>query len=429
MGKIGLMILSNPSRETGDSLRSSKESAVARKESAERLFEMNQKEIERLREEIEEKKSNIMRRLLEFRKIREMEARLGFVRKVGESHEKDAERMGKLIEYYDGLIVEEERFDALVGETYEGDDALDERKWQEMLEEEEKRNVANLAKEHGAFFVHDFITSDNRPSNVNHVVETDKLSMDEQVDIMVGLAPSISASTIHPETRERMFNDEFSKRGSGFGCFISGGRVQAGRPLDMGSVAVSLRERVAYRDDVHSTKNISDAISKTFDDAEGPRYRDENTSYNEFIIQNPEIAGVYFKWEAGNGMQGALEDNAVISLQNGSGVRYDGWWDSIGELQKKNLPIFVLDRSNNTTRLVYDIDGESRTFKVTLPFDPAMMVSLPGIYKQHTDKEERRKAVMRVFDKVSGVLTDEEKTFKPDGSEDRQTASPYRLYE
>lgn len=185
--------LSNLSRETVDSLRSSKESAVARKESSERLFEMNRKEIERLREEIEEKKSNIIRRLLEFRKIREMEKQLGFQREVGERHEKDASEMRKLIGQYDGLIAERERYDALVEEAYAENDAFDQQKKEAVLEEERKRDVANLAKEHGAFFVHDFITSDNRPSNVNHVVETDKLSMDEQVDIMMGLAPSISA--------------------------------------------------------------------------------------------------------------------------------------------------------------------------------------------------------------------------------------------
>lgn len=400
---------SSPPQETIDELNSWRDSAVGRKESAERLFQQALDQIDRLREEMEEKKNGILRRILEFKRIREIRAEMGFQQRGADRHAKEKEEMELLITHVDTLIEDRKRFDTIVDEAFADNEAFDRDEQEKALEEERKRDVTELAKEHGAYFTHDFITSENKPSNVNHAVETDRLTLDEQADIVIALAPSIAVSTIHPGTRERMFNDEFSKRGSGFGCFLSGGRVQAGRPLDMGSVGVSLRERVVNRDDVQSTKNISDAISKTFDDVEGPRYRDENTSYNELIVQDSEVAGIYFKWEVGNGMQGELADNAEISLQNGNGVRYDSWWDTIATFESGSAPLFVLDRGNNTARLVYDIDFDRRTFKVTPVIAPDAMVSMPGIYRRHTDEGERRKAVMRVFDKVSGALSDEEK--------------------
>ncbi len=417
-----------PPKETVDDLRNMKEFAQSRKDSSEQLFEMKQKEVERLREEIEGKKEGIIQRILEFKKIREMERQIGFQREVGERHEKDASEIQKLIGQYDGLIAERERYDALVEEAYAENDAFDERGKETVLEEERKRDIANLAKEHGVFFAHDYVVGDGMPSANNNAINTRGMDLWDLLDTDLALAPPIAVSSLHPGTREGLFKDKGSPRGSGFGCFISNGRVTAADKSDMGSVAISRYERVVHSAEAKKADSIDRAIRKAdFDGKSG--YNEKSTSYNELVIQNPEIAGVYFKWEEGNGNQSALTDNAEISLQNGNGRGYDGWWKIIEDLKKRNLPVFVLDRLNNTTRLAHDIDTEKRTFKVTPVFTPEMMVSLPGIYKQHTDKEERRKAVMRIFDKVSGVLTDEEKTFGPDGSERDMTTSPYRLHQ
>ncbi len=419
--------LLKPPKETIDDLRSMKEFAQSRKESSERLFEMKQKEIERLREEIEGKKEGIIQRIFEFKKIREMERQLGFQREVGERHEKDASEIQKLIGQYDGLIAEREHYDALVEEAYAENDAFDERGKEAVLEEERKRDIANLAKEHGVFFAHDYVVGDGMPSANNKAINTRGMDLLDLLDTDLALAPPIAVSSLHPGTREGLFHDGSGKRSGGFGCFVSAGRVTAAGRGDIGSVAISRYERVVFGEELKKADNIDEAIKK--DDFDGKSGYEESTSYNELVVQNPEIAGVYIRWEEGDGNQSALADNAEITLQNGNGRGYDEWWETIGGLKMRNIPFFILDRSNNTTRLAHDIDMEKRTFKVTPVFTPEMMVSMPGIYKQHTDKEERRKAVMRIFDKVSGVLTEEEKTFEPDGSERDMTTSPYRLYE
>lgn len=181
---------------------------------------------------------------------------------------------------------------------------------------------------------------------------------------------------------------------------------------DIGSVAVGLRDRRVSTNDA-SLDSIENAITGRGDDE----------PYNELIVEQPEIAGVYCRIPSGI----PLTEN--ISLQNGNGVRYDSWWGKLQNVMNRNVPIFVLT-SDNKTHLLYDIDPEKRTFKVAGEVNPEDIVDMPGIYKQHLGKNEKKAAVGRVFDSVSHLLTDKEKTeFVPDSTADNSNESPYQIHQ
>lgn len=149
--------------------------------------------------------------------------------------------------------------------------------------------------------------------------------------------------------------------------------------------------------------------------------RDEG--YNDLVIEKPEVAGIYCKWFD----DVPLSDE--VSLVNTDKAIYDKWWTQMKVAMSKNIPIFVLTPDNHT-KMLYDIDPEKLTFRVAAAeIMPEHMVDLPGIYKQHLGDEERKKAIGRVFDKVSGILTEEQRQkFAPDGSESAPDASAYLLY-
>ena len=206
------------------------------------------------------------------------------------------------------------------------------------------------------------------------------------MDILSRLAPTISASTLDEGSKQRTFG-----KGS-WGAFISGGRVVGGGRSDIGSVSVGLRDRR-----VMSERDVPlEAIEGAIDG------RNRNESYNELIIEQPEVAGVYCKWFKDI----PLTEN--VSLQNGNGVGYDSWWGRMKNVMDRNVPVFVLTQDNQT-HLLYDIDTEKRTFKVAAKISPDDLVGMPGVYKQHTGVDEKRAAVGRVFEHVSYLLTEEEK--------------------
>ena len=100
------------------------------------------------------------------------------------------------------------------------------------------------------------------------------------------------------------------------------------------------------------------------------------------------------------------------SLQNGGGIRYDRWWDRMQQVMDRDIPIFILD-TNNEAHMIYDIDIEKRTFKVSPTINPEEVGEILG--QQHRNADNEKAAVGRVFDSVSHLLTEEEKArFAPE---------------
>ncbi len=229
--------------------------------------------------------------------------------------------------------------------------------------------------------------------------------MEDYLDIALGIEPPLSTSTIHPGTRESLFSRynkvEGQESNSNFGVLLSGGRAQGGHHEDAWSVALNRNER-SMPEEMETLENVEKAISKV-------NTYETDTGYNEIVVQHPEIAGVFFHWLEEDGNKGVLKEGEENILPDGNGIQYGWWWKTVGNFQKRDMPLFVLNQTNNTVREVYDLDFEKRTFKVGPVVEPAELTHLHESQKRHQTPEARKRAVGRVFDHVSGILTDEEK--------------------
>lgn len=387
----------NPLIEAEHAKRSTEVSLAGEQHSVEQYRE----KVENLRSDIEEKKSRILPRILEFRQIRGLEKELRGAERSLSSGEQMVQSRAELLSAYDHILTEQEELGALMEEANKENAQWDERKRGEYLEEEKKRDIGNLSRTHKTYFIHDIIDAEWKPSANNRAIDTKSLDWENQLDILTGLNPTISVSTLDQGSSQRTFGQ------GAWGAFISGGRAIGGGRSDIGSVAVGLRDRRVFGRD-GSLEAIEEAVAG----------RDVNESYNELIVEQPEVAGVYFKLT--DTMPPLSEE---MSFQNGNGVRYDSWWKQMENVMNRNVPMFVLTQDNKA-HLLYDIDTKKRTFKVAAEMSPEDIVSMPGIYKQHLGKDEKKAAVGRVFDNVSHLLADDEKSvFAPDGAENNPIVS------
>lgn len=276
--------------------------------------------------------------------------------------------------------------------------------------------MKTLIDEHKVFFVHDIVDVDWKPSENNKAIDTRELDFEDQLNITLGLDPTLSVSTISPDSKNRTFG-----RGS-WGVVMSGGRIVGGQESDAATVATGLKDR--HLDErFTSTEAIDKAIERPYSGE-----KENSESYNELVLESPEVAGVYFKWrddlpEVSEGVEISLKNDEVSGYGS-----WDNWWNTIQETIKTGAPLFMME-SNNNIRMVYDLDISQRTFKVTPIYTPETLIDMPEIYKQHTDESSKAKAIGRVIDKVGHLLTEEERDkYKSVGEEDDNLSQLYSVY-
>ncbi|MDD2766987.1 MAG: hypothetical protein PHH40_04515 [Candidatus Moranbacteria bacterium] len=366
--------------------RNEKRSTTLEQQSTLEFLEAKGKEIQSLQGEIAQKKDSWIGRLIEFKTIRALEKTLQMVERMKNSAEEDKKRTDELIVAYDYIIAKDQNLTALKAE----EKAMMEMNAQEQLakreQEEQARSVENISKKYSCFFIHDLVDADWKPSENNRAIDTKNLLSADQLDIVLGLDPTISVSTL----REGNSADKTFGKGS-WGVFLSGGKVLGGEPRDMGTSAYGLRERSVSKNS-RSLESIDEAIISP-----------HKASYNELVVEKPEVAGVYIKW--GESMPPLSE---TTSVQNGNGSHYDRWWENLQSMMKRNVPIFILT-PDNRTRLIHHVNFQEKTFEVaTKDMKPEDMVDLPGIYKQHIGEVEKRGAAMRQINAVRHLLSPEE---------------------
>lgn len=347
--------------------------------------------------------------MTEFKQIRDLEVRLKMTERMKNVAEEDKKRTDELIAGYDHIIAKDQDLTSIKAEAR----VVMETSAQERLvakEQDEKlRSVEDITQRHGCFMVHDLVTADWKPSANNNAVDTKKLSLNDQLDIVLGLEPTIATSTLRVGNPQ----DKTFGRGS-WGVFLSGGRTLGGEPQDAGTQAHGLRKRnVGER--FRGVDSIDDAIMSP-----------HKASYNELVVENPKVAGLYIKWS-----DDMPPLSKITSVQNGNGIRYDGWWENMKLVAERNIPIFVLTQDNRT-RMIHGINFQEKTFQVAEgDISPEDMVNLPGIYKQHLGEPEKRAAAMRQINTVKHLLSPTEVTDIESGArvtiEDTKN-NPYALH-
>lgn len=221
-------------------------------------------------------KEALIDRLLSWKRIRSLESDS---EKLHTSMEREYGVLLRSAEFKEGfeqLFEEEERLAALV-----------EEETRSAKEEAAARNVHEQALRHNCFFVHAIVEEDGKPSDNNATIDTKSASFNDQVAIINGVGPTLSASTVGFGTKHLTFNT--TQGGLGSGVFLSAGRILAAAPADIGSRAVGLYERDLLPVGSEKKEAIEEAIAT--------RASGDPDRYNELIIAEPEIAGVYFRFD------------------------------------------------------------------------------------------------------------------------------------
>lgn len=363
-------------------------------------FEKYKEGVERARNDLDTHKSNFIRRILERKRTAELQAELGFREALLQDDERDRERTKELVLGYEKIIAEENEVNSLLEGAYKENAEFDERKQAEFREEESGRDVKNLIQKHNVFFIHDILLmEENRPSGNNNTLDTKSLTYKDQLNIVLGLDPTISVSTISPDSKNKTFAN------GGFSVLFSGGRVVGGESADAGTVAYGLRDR-RISESSRTTEAISGAIDRVYyPGAQADKINSE--SYNELVLEQPEVAGVCFAWPGRETPEFNPEEPLVLQNEKG-GRSYDRFWKILQESVSTGAPIFMRE-DNNNMRHVYDIDFTNRSFKVTPQYKPEMMTDLPGIYQQHLSPDARARAIREVLEKAPQIVPEEEK--------------------
>lgn len=408
-GREGFTDMSTEAQGEKEGTEREREGALAR-------IEERQKRIDELQGEISQKKESWINRLVEFRKIRDLEEKLQMTERMKNLAGEDKKRTDELIAAYDFIIAEGNDLTSIKSEVKTELQARDEERFAAMEQDEKARGIETLAQKHQCFFVHDIVDADWKPSENNRAVDTKGLSWDDQLDILVGLEPTISASSLQEGVR----GDGTFGRGS-WGAFIGEGKVLGGATGDIGTRAYGLYDR-----EVPSNARDLNSIDRAIDRQSRRTGNNQDKSYNELVVERPQVAGIYFKWS--DSFPPLAE---ITSLQNTKSSGYDGWWKRLKSVTEKNVPVFVLTPDNHT-RLIHGIDFEKRTFQLAqVDVRPEDMADLPGIYQQHLGTTEKRTMAMRQINRVRHLISPEKAKGIEEGmvyTKEDMKSNPYALH-
>ncbi len=133
-------------------------------------------------------------------------------------------------------------------------------------------DVKEVIKKYNIFLTHGFAATKTRANTVMLKEATWK----ERLSVLIGLAPEISTSSVRddPETKDKTFYK--------MGVLLNGGVVKNANRHDAGASARGTARMSGYLDPEDIEKEISTAITQK-----------QDGDYNEIIISDPSIAGIY----------------------------------------------------------------------------------------------------------------------------------------
>ncbi len=159
-------------------------------------------------------------------------------------------------------------------------------------------DVGELSKDTGYFFLHGMHTVEQVFDNALNASKDHPPSLAQRVKIVVALQPTISVHT-RPEDFHAKSNEDVMvrKKGLGAGVILNGGEVVAAYPFDAGTVAKGIKERIFPKrpyglnfTELDLTRFPEDVRGKLKDIVRAGK---DMSSWNEFIVANPEVAGIY----------------------------------------------------------------------------------------------------------------------------------------
>ncbi|HHD92156.1 MAG TPA: hypothetical protein ENL06_00850 [Candidatus Portnoybacteria bacterium] len=167
------------------------------------------------------------------------------------------------------LVVSSEELKSLkakLEDHYTKADAIAKEKFESMQKRVEQTTIRD-----NAFIVHTFLLDERLRHNKNSNI-TQRATLEDDIDILLSLEPSISTSSVIPGSKQGLW-------GGRIGVVLGGGDIMGVSQVDNGTVANGIKERNGK---ISSSEEIDEKISD-----KGER------GYNELVVNNPEVFGFF----------------------------------------------------------------------------------------------------------------------------------------
>lgn len=269
----------------------------------------------------------------------------------------------------------------------------------EGLERPPYLDATALMKEKNCYFVHTIqVTKNLDVSENNRAIDTKKLTAADRLDILYAGNPTLSVSSLRPNTQDGTFY-------GGFGVLFSQGEVISANPSDDGTIAKSLTEREIIGGARNSVEDIDRAIDR--------KHGVNGKSYNEIVLKGPEVAGGFMKididgkdkkrisfeeesMDYGAGGGEVVKKYGVLNLANEkNGAVFDTPFSVLLEMKSRG-PVFFLNENNQMLQ-VTRIDEKTR--KLTFSLKPNTPSDIAEVYGEH---KLNRYSKQEMLDRLSG---------------------------
>lgn len=225
------------------------------------------------------------------------------------------------------------------------------------------------------------VTKNLDVSDNNKTFDTKNLTPADRLDILYAGNPTLSASSLRPDTQDGTFY-------GGFGVLFSQGEVVSANPGDDGTIAKSLTEREIIGGARNSVEDIDRAIDR--------KHGGNGKSYNEIVLKSPEVAAGFMKIDGevykkrisfeeervdyGAGGGEVVKKIGVLDLANEKdGATFDIPFSVLLEMESRG-PVYLLDENNQMLRVAH-IDKKTR--KLTFSIKPNTPADIAEMYGEH----------------------------------------------
>ncbi|KKU79310.1 MAG: hypothetical protein UY04_C0012G0022 [Parcubacteria group bacterium GW2011_GWA2_47_7] len=158
-------------------------------------------------------------------------------------------------------------------EHYSKADGLAKEKFEKI-----QKSVEQALARNNAFLVHTFTTHKDLRHNANSNI-TGRATLEDDIDLLLSLEPSISTSSITPGLKTSLFQEEFGN----IGVIVGGGDIDGATHTDAGSISTGIKRRRIIGENDVSVEKIDEVIGQ----------RKDGDGYNEIVVNNPKVFGIF----------------------------------------------------------------------------------------------------------------------------------------
>lgn len=312
-------------------------------ENIKKEIEVIKEEIEVAKSAIEKEKNSFMGKILEKFRLRDIEKKLG----MSELTQKRDNLLQKKKEYedslgdFDEIVASEDVINAAQSELRFFYDDMSDKK-SKFESQEEQRDIERISRDHNALFVHMI-------GNNGYGGRGEKLTFGDGFDLIDGVRPTLSTSTITPEDM-RVFGSNTMYYNAG--VILGRGRVLTTRNESLRPKGFFTREsntgsfgngiEMNYDDDV-SDERMQKIIEKKedFQDNKG-RVISFGDFYNELSVENPEPKAILLEYMPETGREISINNSSESTLQlEERKLVIMSYVDIIKSSDQTNLPIIT----------------------------------------------------------------------------------------